>query len=124
MLSALEVLSSHSLQDATSEERDKKLRAIRVVDEELGQNLVMLNDPEFPKVLSYAVANLLRILSDEDMNVWSLAKEVLNKHIKSKLKYFSERIVFELYRGMKVLSFTEQLSPRRGGYGAEHREYP
>lgn len=63
---------------------------------------MMLNDPEFPKVLSYAVASLLRILSDEDMNVWSLAKEVLNKHIKTKLKYFSERIVFELYRGMKV----------------------
>lgn len=36
MLSALEVLSTHSLQDSGHEEREKKLRSIRVVDEELG----------------------------------------------------------------------------------------
>lgn len=37
MLSALEVLSTHSLQDSSPDEREKKLRSIRVVDEELGK---------------------------------------------------------------------------------------
>lgn len=101
MIGALDVLSKEPLTNAGPGSKEAKLKAIRIIDQELNQNMVMLNDPEFPKILSVAIGNLLRVLSDEDMNVWSLAKEVLNKHIKSKLKYFSERIVFELYRGMK-----------------------
>lgn len=105
MIGALETLLKEPLTNAGPSSRDAKLKAIKIVDQELNQNMVMLNDPEFPKILSCAIGNLLRVLSDEDMNVWSLAKEVLNKHIKSKLKWFSERIVFELYRGMKVDRF-------------------
>jgi hypothetical protein len=103
MINALDILAKEPLIHASAQARETKLRAIRIIDDELTQNIIMLNDTvEFPKVLSVALAGLLRILSDEDMNVWSLAKEVLNKHIKAKLKYFSERIVFELFRGMKV----------------------
>lgn len=103
MINALDILGKEPLVNCSPQARETKLKAIRIIDDELTQNIIMLNDSvEFPKILSIALAGLLRILSDEDMNVWSLAKEVLNKHIKSKLKYFSERIVFELFRGMKV----------------------
>lgn len=45
-----------------------KLRALRIVDEELGASL-WRTTPDFPRLVSFAVASLVRVLGDEDMQV-------------------------------------------------------
>src|SRR5687768_9611656 len=77
-----------------------KLRALRVLDEELGASQWRAT-PDFARLVSLALAALLRTLNEEEMNVWSLAREVLVRHVNALVRTLNERVVFELFRAFR-----------------------
>eukprot|EP01125_Pyxidicula_operculata_P013247 TRINITY_DN4380_c0_g2_i1.p1 TRINITY_DN4380_c0_g2~~TRINITY_DN4380_c0_g2_i1.p1 ORF type:complete len:2979 (-),score=729.92 TRINITY_DN4380_c0_g2_i1:148-9084(-) len=94
---AIELLKQISLQDET--QREPKIKAINVINNDLQQQK---NNKLFSQLVSSSVSVLIKMLSDADMNIWSLAKEALNKIIKVNLKNHNERIISELFKGMKA----------------------
>eukprot|EP01098_Paradermamoeba_levis_P017195 TRINITY_DN9730_c0_g1_i1.p1 TRINITY_DN9730_c0_g1~~TRINITY_DN9730_c0_g1_i1.p1 ORF type:complete len:139 (-),score=29.39 TRINITY_DN9730_c0_g1_i1:4-420(-) len=80
--------------------RDEKILAIRVVCEQICLP-ALRSSSEFPRFISVGISMLLHIHGDKDMNVWAVAEENLNKLIKTLIYFYSERILIDLYKGIK-----------------------
>jgi len=107
LLKALDVLSTSSLKTESESDRQHKLKQLRTVDEQMSLPSLQAT-ADFLRLLSFTLHTLLRVLGDSDMNVWSLAEEVLNKVIKSLLKTHHDWIVVELFKGLKSQHFTSR----------------
>jgi hypothetical protein len=97
---ALQILATVDLKTDNEAERTAKVKALRVVDEQMTQPLLRTTN-EFVKLLEFGVFALLRMLQDSDMNVWSLAEQVLVKTVKVLESSHRDKIVAEVWKGVK-----------------------
>jgi hypothetical protein len=100
VLKALQMLATVDLKTDNEAERTAKVKSLRVVDEQLTQPLLRTTN-EFDKLLEFGVYALLRMLQDSDMNVWSLAEQVLVKTVKVLESSHRDKIVTEVWKGVK-----------------------
>lgn len=100
VLKALQMLATVDLKTDNEAERTAKVKSLRVVDEQLTQPMLRTTN-EFDKLLEFGVYALLRMLQDTDMNVWSLAEQVLVKTVKVLESTHRDKIVTEVWKGVK-----------------------
>ena len=100
VLKALQMLATVDLETDTEAERTAKVKSLKVVDEQLTQPMLRTTT-EFDKLLEFGVYALLRMLQDTDMNVWSLAEQVLVKTVKVLETTHRDKIVTEVWKGVK-----------------------
>lgn len=100
VLKALQMLATADLKTDNEAERTAKVKSLRVVDEQLTQPMLRTTN-EFDKLLEFGVFALLRMLQDTDMNVWSLAEQVLIKTVKVLESTHRDKIVTEVWKGVK-----------------------
>ena len=96
VLKALQMLATVDLKTDNEAERTAKVKSLRVVDELLTQPILRTTN-EFDKLLEFGVYALLRMLQDTDMNVWSLAEQVLVKTVKVLESTHRDKIVTEVW---------------------------
>lgn len=94
------MLATVDLKTDNEAERTAKVKSLRVVDELLTQPILRTTN-EFDKLLEFGVYALLRMLQDTDMNVWSLAEQVLVKTVKVLESTHRDKIVTEVWKGVK-----------------------